>query len=134
MQRAISALPLLLAMVGSPAQSETWREVSKVGDTSGYIDTESIKRDGDKVRFRLDMRLFLPEGTRSGHRYDRIASTVEIDCREKTYRILRIGAKLGDRSVFGGKSPDKSVNPIRPGTTVDDEMRAVCSDEWGGGR
>lgn len=133
MRCATAAFPLLLAMVNSPALSENWREVTKVGEVPGYIDTDSIKREGDKVRFRLEMHLPQPQSARTGHRFDRITSMVEIDCRGKTYRVLRIGAKLGDLSVFGGKSPDKSVQPARPGTAVDDEMRAVCFGEWGSG-
>lgn len=124
---------LSLVLVSSPALSETWRLVTKVGKVPGYIDTDSFKRDGDKVRFRLEVHLSEPQSAQSGHRFDRITSMVEIDCRGKTYRLVRIGAKLGDLSVFGGKSPDKSVNPVRPGTAADDEMRAVCSDHWPSG-
>jgi hypothetical protein len=130
MRKFILVLALPLTLLASPALSENWRLVSKVADIPGYIDTDSLKRDGDKIRFRLEMRFPETQGTPAGRRYDRIASTVEIDCRAKTYRILRIGAKVGEISVFGGKSPDKSVNPVRPGTAVDDEMRAVCSDDW----
>jgi hypothetical protein len=133
MRRTHAAFPLLLAMVSSPALSENWREVTKVDEVPGYIDTDSIDQDGDKVRFRLDMHLSQTQGAQTGHRFDRIASLVEIDCRKKTYRILKIGGKLGDMSVFWGKSPDKSVDPVRPGTAVDDELRAACFDEWASG-
>lgn len=124
---------LSLVLVSAPALSQTWRQVSKVGQVLGYIDTDSLKRDGDKVRFRMEVRFPITQGTPAGRRYDRIASLVEIDCRVKTYRLLRIGAKVGEISVFGGKSPDRSANPIRPGTAADDEMRAVCSDQWPSG-
>lgn len=129
----IGALALPLALLGSPALSENWRVVTKVGEVFGYIDTDSIKRDGDKVRFWMELRLPQAQAAPTGHRFDRMGSMIEIHCRAKTYRSLRIRANLGDQLIHEDKSPDKSASPVRPGTAADDEMRAVCSGDWASG-
>lgn len=131
MRLAAIAVPLLLAMAGSPALAENWRKAGSMGDVVGYVDTDDIKRDGDKVRFWTQIRYPEPQGLPSGHRFDRMAALVEIDCTAKTYRTLRTRANLGDRLVYSGKVRKDPLSPVRPGTNVDAQRRAVCLDDWG---
>lgn len=134
MRRAISAITLLLAMASAPARSENWRESSSMGDVVGYVDTDGIKRDGDKVRFWTEVRFPQPQTAPTGERFDRMAALVEINCRAKTYRHLRNRANLGDRLIYEGKVPKEPPEPVRPGTNADFELRAVCFDDWASGK
>lgn len=128
-----SIFGLSLALLSTPALPETWREVAKVNDVSGYIDTDDIKRDGDKVRFWMELRLPAPRTAPTGERFDRMAAMVEINCRSKTYRALRYRASMDGRTIHEGKSPGRSARPVRPGTAADNEMRAVCFNDWSSG-
>jgi hypothetical protein len=134
MRCAISAFPLLLAMVSSPALAEKWREAASSGDVVGYIDTDAIKRKGDKIRFWSEVRFPEPQTAPTGHRFDRMAALIEVDCRAKTYRSLRNRANLGDRLIYEGKVANDSADPVTPGTNADVELRSVCFDDWPSGR
>lgn len=132
-RRALSALALSPALMGSPAWSEDWRHVSKVGEVAGYIDRDSIERKGDKVRFWMELRLPEARTAPTGARFNRLASLIEIHCRSKTYRALRVRADLGEQLVHESKTADRSAKPIRPDTPADHELRAVCFDDWASG-
>ena len=130
MRHAIFAVPLLLSMVSSPALSENWRQMGTIGDAVGYIDMDSIKRSGDKVRFWRDVRRPEPQTAPTGHRFDSSAVLIEVNCRAKTFRYLRQRAKLGDRLIYDAKDPNDSLHAIRPGSVIDTELRAVCFNDW----
>jgi len=134
MRCAIFAITLLLAVASSQARSENWRESSSIDDVVGYIDTEGIKRHGDQVRFWMEVRFPEPQTAPTGHRFDRMAALVEINCRAKTYRHLRNRANLGDRLIYEGKVPNDPAEPVTPGTNADFELRAVCFDDWPSGK
>ena len=130
MRRAIFAVPLLLAMTGSPAMSENWRQMGTLGESVGYLDMDSIKRSGDKVRFWRDVRSPEPETAPTGHRFDSASVLIEVDCRARNFRYLRQRAKLGDRIIYDAKDPNDSLHAIGPGSVIDAELRAVCFNEW----
>jgi hypothetical protein len=134
MRSAIYVFPFLLALASAPASSENWRKSGSTGGAIGYIDTDSLKRDGDKIRFWTEVRLPEPQSAPSGERFDRMAALVEIDCRAKTYRNLKSRANLGDRLIHQGKVPKGAPDPVRPGTNIHVQLRAVCFDDWQGGR
>ena len=130
MRLAIFAVPLLLAMASSPALSENWRQMGTIGDSVGYLDMDSIKKSGDKVRFWRDVRHPEPRTAPTGHRFDSNAVLIEVDCRAKQFRYLRQRAKLGDRVIYDAKDPNDSLQAIRPGSVIDAELRAVCFNDW----
>lgn len=133
MRHALSALAFSLAVASSPALSENWRATGSTDGAVGYIDTDSVKRKGDTIRFWTEIRLPEPKSVPTGERFDRMGALVEIDCRAKTYRNLRNRANLGDRLIHQGKVPNDSPDPVRPGTNIYAQMRAVCLDEWASG-
>ncbi len=130
MRHSILAVPILLAMVSSPALSDNWRQMGTMGDSVGYIDIDSIKRSGDKVRFWRHVRSPEPQTAPTGHRFDSMAVLIEVSCRAKTFRYLRHRAKLGDRIFYDAKDPNDSLHAIRPGSAIDAELRAVCFNDW----
>ena len=131
MRARVIASSLLIMLSASPALAENWREVSNRDAVVSYIDADAIKRDGDKVRFWMELRLPQVQTAPTGERFDRMAAMVEINCRAKTYRSLRQRANLGDRLIHEGKSPVNSARAVTPGTPGDAELRAVCFDDWG---
>lgn len=134
MHHAIFVVPLVLAMVSSPALSENWRQMGTVGNSVGYIDMDSIKRSGDKVRFWRDVRSPEPETAPTGHRFDSRAVLIEVNCRAKMFRYLRLRAKLGNRLIYDAKDPNDSLQAARPGSVIDTELRAVCFNDWPSGK
>jgi hypothetical protein len=118
----------------SPALAENWREVSNRDAVVSYIDADAIKRDGDKVRFWVEMRLPEAQTAPTGERFDRIAAMVEINCRTKSYLSLRNRANLGNRLIYQGKTPFASVRTVQPDTPAAAELRAVCFDDWASGK
>lgn len=134
MRKFIVVLALPLTLLSSPAPAAKWREVSKVGDVVGYIDTDAIKRDGDKVRFWVELRLPEARTAPTGERFDRMAAMVEINCRSKSYLSLRNRANLGDRLIYEGETPFAPVRTVQPGTPAEAELRAACFDDWGSGK
>lgn len=133
MRSTISALGLLLAAASAPALSENWRKSSSMGDVVAYIDTDAIKRDGDKIRYWSEVRFPEPQKAPTGHRFDRMAALVEVNCRAKTYRNLRNRANLDGHLIYEGKVKD-SAEPVAPGTNIDAELRAVCFGDWSRGK
>lgn len=125
---------LLIMLPGSPVLAENWREVAKNGGVAGYIDMDAIKRDGDKVRYWLELRLPEAQTAPTGERFDRMAAMVEINCRTKSYLSLRNRANLGDRLIYKGKTPFAEVRTVQPGTPADAELRAVCFGDWASGK
>lgn len=134
MRHAIFTVPILLAMASSPALSENWRQMGTNGARVGYVDMDSIKRSGDKVRFWRDVRSPEPETAPTGHRFDSASVLIEVNCRAKKFRYLRQRAKLGDRLIYDAKDPNDSLHDIGPGSVIDAELRAVCFNDWPGGK
>ncbi len=134
MRTKIIIFGLLTMVPGSPALSEKWREVAKKDGVAGYIDTDAIKRDGDKIRYWLELRLPEPQTAPTGERFDRLATMVEINCRTKSYLSLKNRANLGNRLIYQGKTPFAEVRTVQPGTPADAELRAVCFNDWASGK
>lgn len=125
-------LPLAAAMLAplpAAAQQQTWRQASSSGDRTAYIDTASIQRDGDKVRFWREVRSPAPVRFDSGESFDRLGARMEVDCRARTLVNLEVYAKLGDQLVVSGAG-DGTVEPIETGSTADTDLRAACFNEW----
>ncbi len=121
-------LTAVLPVLPAAAQQASWRASSSSGDQSAFIDTASITRDGDRVRFLREVR----GTTRSfpdGRRYDRLGSRMEIDCRAGTARNLELYANLGETTVAREAVGD-DAQTIQSGSTLDADRRAVCANEW----
>lgn len=129
--KAALALVLIAQALPAAAQQANWRRGSSAGGQSVLIDTTSIQRDGDKVRFMRELRLRETRQLEGGASYDRIGALMEADCRGRTLRALEIAAKMGETTVFSGEG-DGEADPARPGSTADIDLRAVCFNEWPG--
>lgn len=127
---AFAALPV--AIVAAPPQQPSWRAMSGSGEDA-YIDTASIARDGDRVRFWREIRLGAPvEGGPGGQAYDRIGGRMEVDCRARTMRTLEMYTKLGGRTTSSSPASGEGLRPeaVRRGGSAEADLRAVCLNQW----
>lgn len=134
---AALALPALPAGAQQPQegalpQGGTWRQASGSGGQSGYIDTASMQRTGDRIRFWREIRTREPQNFRDGQSFDRLGASIEVDCRARTFRTIELYAKLGEQLVGRTDAEDREAREVPAGTTTEAEFRAVCFNEWPG--
>jgi hypothetical protein len=125
---AIAACALVAA---SSVQAETWRASSANDGARGYIDTDSIVREGERVRFWREVRWPKPRTLDDGIVFDRLAALYEADCGGNTLRTLRIRAGLGERTWSEGQA-DGTTETVQPGSTGYIDLRSACFGEWPG--
>ena len=120
----------LVALAGSAAApAESWRAGSSGLGATAYIDTDSIRREGDLVHFRREVRWPEVRSFGDGTRYDRLLSHYQGDCRAMTLRSLAIRVKLGDSVVLSVDEADE-IETASPGSTAEVDLRAACFGEW----
>jgi hypothetical protein len=129
MKASALALGIAVLAAAAPAQAETWRSSSSGMGAVAYIDTDSIRRDGDRVSFWREVRWPEARTLDSGGRFDRIAARYEGDCRAMTLRPIEIRAKLAGEIVFSGDSTAEVETPP-PGTNGHTDLRAACFGDW----
>ncbi|HYD14691.1 MAG TPA: surface-adhesin E family protein [Allosphingosinicella sp.] len=128
---AAACLAALLATALPASAQESWRPASRAGQQRAFIDTSSLRRTGDKVRFRREIRMGETRSFSDGTRYDRIGSFMEMDCRARTLQTLEAYAMLG-AAVVVRQDGDGQIEPVRAGSTADADLRAACFNEWPG--
>ena len=124
-------LILLAAAVSAPslAQGENWRSSSAAMGGVAYIDTASIRRNGNEVHFWREVRWPEVQTLAGGERYDRIRALYHGSCTAMTLRSLHVIARLQDRIVISG--PDRgAVENASAGSTAASDLRAACFQEW----
>ena len=82
-------ITLLLLLIVSTSVMAEWTKVtdSSDGDTTVYVDYESIKKKGNKVKM-LDLTDFKTVHKNKSYRYLSQLSLNEYDCEEETRRML----------------------------------------------
>lgn len=115
--------------LASPAAAETWRASSSTDEAAGFIDVESIRREGDRASFWREIRWPEVRSMSDGRRYDRIAAHYEADCRGRTLQLTAFRTKLGAEVVLSHDGRGE-VEAVTPGTAADTDLRAACFDEW----
>lgn len=121
------ALALLVA--AGAAHAENWRRSSGTDEANAYIDTETIRRSGDRVTFAPEIRWPGPRQLSDGKAYDRIAAIYEGDCAAMTVRLVRFQVKLRTSIVVAGDGTGE-IEPAAPGSTVEGDLRAACRGQW----
>jgi hypothetical protein len=130
--RAAAATLLLVLVSGAvpaAAQTENWRPSSRGGVARGYIETNSISRDGDIVRFWREIRFPSSRMLGSDVTYDRLAALYEGDCRGETLRPLSVRARLGERIVWKDEEAGEA-DRVERGSAGYVDLRAACFNEW----
>ncbi|MEA3015586.1 MAG: hypothetical protein QOI38_308 [Sphingomonadales bacterium] len=113
----------------APATAENWRASSSDGTAAAFIDTDTIRRDGDRVSFWRELRW--PEVRMLGGRlrYNRLLAHYEGDCRAMTLRSISVRAKLDDEVVLSGDGSGE-IEQARRGSTAEVDLRSACFGEW----
>ena len=116
-----------LACCGTGALAEDWRVVS-VSDTGiGYIDADTVRRDGSAVSFSGTVYYVDPPT-------DMIRSTTRYqgDCAQMSARATEMTAFLRDGRRESWPI-DEAPEPVRPGSNLHGFVRAACEGVWPGG-
>lgn len=129
MIRGIFAVALGAFVAAPPAQAENWRASSTDGNASAYIDADTIRRDGDRVSFRRELRWPEARALANGMRYNRLLALYEGDCRAMTLRSLSVSAKLDD-AVLLSVDGRGEIEQVQPGSTADVDLRSACFGAW----
>ena len=130
MGRRGSAIAIAMLAAATPAAAENWRASSSTGpDAAAFIDTDSIRRSGDRVTFWREVRWAEPRTLPGGTRFDRVATHYEADCRAMTLQSMRMRALMGADAIFDD-SERGEIERITEGTTAHTDLRAACFDEW----
>lgn len=129
MSARLTGIVISLIVLAGPAAAETWRPSSGADGARAYIDTDSIRREGDRVSFRREIRWPAAQALNNGMRYDRIAELYDGDCRAMTLRSMSIEARLGERVVIAEDDPGE-VETAQAGSTAEADLRAVCRGDW----
>lgn len=127
----IAAMTIGLA-AASAAQAENWRASSQTQQAKGYIDTDSIQRDGDRVLFWREVRWPEPRSLEDGSRFDRMAARYDGNCRTMTLQSKAIRVKLGDRIILSADEAGE-MESAEPGSTAETDMLSACFGEWPSG-
>lgn len=117
------------ALAAAPAAAESWRLSSGDGEARAYIDTDSLRREGDRVTFWREVRWPEVRSLDSGLRFDRIAALYEGDCRAMTLRSLRISARLQAAEVYAAED-EGETEPALPGSNAEGDLRSACFGDW----
>lgn len=118
---AALAIALSCALAPPPAQPAQ-PAMLDAGAEGGYafaIEAQTVKRDGDRVRFRL-----LATNEAGADHYD---SAIEVDCVHRTRRQLSAVADDGQGQVRHYGDEMSSPHPVSQGTRADRELRLACT-------
>ena len=124
-----SILVLVAALAAAPAAAENWRASSKTGDAAAYIDTDSIRRTGDRVTFVRELRFEAPRPLGENLKFDRLQALYDGDCKAMTLQSIELRAKLADTIVLSAAERGK-VDSAKPGSTAETDLKAACFDQW----
>ena len=124
-----SMVVLAAALAAAPAQAENWRASSSTAEAAAFIDTDSIRRDGDRVSFRREVRFNAARVLQGEHRFDRLRTLYEADCKAMTLQSVDISARLGAQVLFSAAERG-DVETAKPGSTAEIDLRAACHDQW----
>lgn len=128
MKKAILMLTLLLATMSSGAIAE-WTRVSSNGKSDFYVDLQTVRKKGDKVKmwFLVDFKSIQETNFAT---YLSQVDQSEFDCAEEQFRMIvhtYYDSHMGNgNNVFTYESKDKGT-PIPPSTPLKDLWEVACS-------
>lgn len=124
-------LMLLLGVVSSNAIAE-WVLVTAGNKQSSFVDSSTIQRLGEIVRF-FGIDVFIkPQMTPEGKTFMSVQSEFEVDCSQQQSRRLNIIAysgKMGSGDVIYVKQNAGPWRPANRSTVMDDISKYVCGKQ-----
>lgn len=124
-----TVLMMLLAVASSSAAAE-WINVVKVAAGSYYVDTATIRSDGNLVRmwtlYDLNKPVF---NETNGKPYASQKVQSEFDCKEKLWRMLEYSwytGKMGEGQMVENFAESYKLRPILSGGAVEILWKHAC--------
>ncbi len=123
-------LPLLLLLLSATCFAE-WSQIGSNNKSSGYIDFETIKKNGDKVKIwtLIDNKTSVDF---KGVRYLTEVTHYEFDCKEDRQRGLDFSLYSGHmetgNAVYSLTNIEIESEPVIPGTIGDEFFKVACGN------
>jgi len=130
-----SVLVVLAALFLVPAhfvEASDWNQIGygTLQDKSRfdvYVDTRTVIRIGDKVRFWQGHVFYTERQLPSGASYMRVSIERQGDCVEKSDKNIQAIFYARDGSVIKNYDEDNAVKPAGPGTIRREVLEFVCT-------
>jgi hypothetical protein len=123
-----AVLVVLLSTVSGNA-APAWVKISIVGPTTGYVDPETIVREGDTVKMMALMDYATPPDKNEIYLSTRRLS--EYDCKERKQRAVTVAAYSGHMGtgdlVNSASDPSRDWRPLVPGSVAETMWKVACS-------
>ena len=126
-------LMMLMLLVSTKVLAVDWVKVSESADGSftGYVDPQSIRRIGNKVRAWTLKDLKSDKKVVGSTRFLSMATRNEYDCFEDTHRTIDIyeySAKMGTGDIVSSipNITDPAIS-VPPGSFFAAELKLVCA-------
>ena len=128
MRKAILLIMLAAAAVPAAASAETWRAITIDDKTNrgiavAYADADSIERDGDEIRFTMQVRF----GSPPPH-FDSLRSHMRIECAARRWGSEDNHLYLGDRR--GDDIGPTEMAAVRPETNGSIIVDSLCAGRF----
>jgi hypothetical protein len=112
---------IILCIYFSTSHSENWINIDSPDGTKSFIDTDSIKKEGDKIRYRLK---FIYNNNYYG------LLLYVVNCKEKWQKAIEYLEYDKNNIIIKSKSFLRSENDaipvsILPGSYVEEELKIV---------
>jgi len=129
------AAGLAMLLFASPALAEDWRvaitvdSVPEFGRSIGFVDRDSIARDGNGIRFVYEVRF--ERASVDGAAVDAMRMSVRADCAALWYEIRSIEGYSGT-TLIGRTTPSERLN-AEQGSNIHGILTAACTDAYESG-
>lgn len=116
---------LILALLSSAANAQTWKYVTSGSSTKMFIDTSSVERSGSTVVFWRKVQYNITRFVGDA-RYNKKLIRQKADCLDQRSAILQSTAYLDGASVHSYQAPDE-WEYAAPGTVMEAVIQAACA-------
>lgn len=115
---------ILAVLPAAPAAAETWVRVGGDEKAVEYVDADSLKRSGDEIRFRHQVRFAAPRS----EGFDRATFASVASCASRKWVMLSMAFNLGDHELMSSSFRDdgKRESPAEAGTPMGRALAHAC--------
>lgn len=125
MKRVWTVAALALACCPAAGLATDWRMATLSDGAIGYVDADSVRRDGDRIVFEITILLFETPMRRSLARY-------EGDCAAMTARPAQLIVYQLDGTGRAVPMDAERVRRAEPGTNLHGALSAACTRRYAG--
>ena len=118
---------LLLLMISTNVMSE-WKQIGSIDDQTQYVDVESIRKKGHKVKVWVLLDLKEVQIIKNKNILS-IMGHEEYDCKEKTTKVLDVffyEGNMQNKEIFSEVNIHDDFTPIKPNTVESLNYKIAC--------